>query len=67
MVQPSIIALGASLLGIVLQNYAAEYRFIYIIGTACIMGAFVIAFTEFVLFLKDSFMKSRKKAVPKTT
>ncbi len=53
MIQPSIIALGAALFGIVLQTYGTEYRFIYIIGTACIMGAFVIAITSFLLVVKD--------------
>lgn len=53
MVQPSIVALGAALFGIVLQTYGTEYRFIYIIGTACIMGAFVIAVTAFLLVVKD--------------
>ncbi|HOX34739.1 MAG TPA: hypothetical protein P5217_03390 [Methanoregulaceae archaeon] len=53
MVQPSIVALGAALFGIVLQTYGAEYRFVYIIGTACIMGAFVIAVTAFLLVIKD--------------
>ncbi len=66
MVQPSIIALGASLLGIMLQTYGAEYRAIYIIGTACIMGAFVIAFTEFVLFVKDTIVKSRHRGSSKS-
>ena len=53
MVQPSIIALVAALLGIVLQNFGGAYRFLTILGTACIMGAFIIAVTSFLLVIKD--------------
>jgi len=64
MVQPSIIALGAALFGIVLQTYGEGFRFLYIIGTACIMGAFIIALTAFLLFVKDWILSSGHPEVP---
>lgn len=63
--QPSIVALGAALLGIVLQTYGAEYRFIYIIGTACVMGAFIIAITAFLLVIKDWIFPQGQPAIQK--
>jgi hypothetical protein len=47
----SLVALAASLVGIVLERTGTPpYT---IIGTALIMGAFIIAITSFLLFLKD--------------
>lgn len=58
MVQASVIALAAALLGIVFQYAGKETPYIHIIGTACIMGAFIIAVTAFLLFLKERFLST---------
>ncbi len=51
--QASLVALAAALIGIVLERAGTGIPYLAIIGTALIMGAFIIAFTAFLLFLKD--------------
>jgi hypothetical protein len=51
--QASLVALVAALVGILLERMGGEAPYISIIGTALIMGAFIIAITAFLLFLKD--------------
>jgi hypothetical protein len=53
--QASLVALVAALLGILLERYGQGTPFITLIGTALIMGAFIIAITAFLLFLKEQF------------
>lgn len=52
--QASLVALVAALAGIVLERMGSG-SYLQIIGDALIMGAFVIAVTAFLLFLKDRF------------
>ena len=49
--QASIVALVAALAGIIIQKMGNS-NFFSIIGDAFIMGAFIIAITAFLLFLK---------------
>lgn len=56
--QASLVALVAALLGIVLERFGQGTPYISIIGTALIMGAFIIAITSFLLFLKHQFFGS---------
>jgi hypothetical protein len=53
--QASLIALAAALLGIVLERFGQGTPYISLTGTALIMGAFVIAITSFLLFLRIQF------------
>jgi hypothetical protein len=53
--QASLVALVAALAGIVLERFGSALPFVRIIGDALIMGAFVIAITAFLLFLKHRF------------
>ena len=50
--QASVVALVAALGGIVLERTAGSIPFFRIIGDALIMGAFIIAATSFLLFMK---------------
>lgn len=59
MVQASVVALAAALLGIALQYTGINTPAVSIIGTACIMGAFIIAVTAFLLFCRDRFFATR--------
>ncbi len=52
--QASLVALIAALGGIVL-GWVGSGTFLIIIGDALIMGAFIIAITSFLLFLKGRF------------
>jgi hypothetical protein len=54
-VQASLVALVAALTGIVLEKFGSELPFVRIIGDALIMGAFIIAMTAFILFVKNRF------------
>jgi hypothetical protein len=49
--QASLVALAAALIGIVLERTGTPP--LSIIGTALIMGAFIIAITSFLLFLRE--------------
>lgn len=49
--QASLVALAAALVGIVLERTGTPP--FSIIGTALIMGAFIIAITSFLLFLRE--------------
>jgi hypothetical protein len=53
--QASFVALAAALLGIVLERFGQGTPYISLTGTALIMGAFIIAITSFLLFLKAQF------------
>jgi hypothetical protein len=52
--QASLVALVAALAGIILGRVGSG-TFLMIIGDALIFGAFIIAVTAFLLFLKDRF------------
>lgn len=52
--QASLVALVAALAGIILGRVGSG-TFLMIIGDALIFGAFIIALTAFLLFLKDRF------------
>jgi hypothetical protein len=54
-VQASLVALVAALAGIVIGKFGEISPGIRIIGDAFIMGAFIIAITAFILFLKNRF------------
>jgi len=60
-VQASLVALVAALGGIVLEKLGegAGSPFVRILGEAFIMGAFIIAITAFVLFLKRSYFAEK--------
>jgi Mn2+/Fe2+ NRAMP family transporter len=51
--QASLVALVAALAGIILERVGSGTAYLMIIGDALIMGAFIIAITAFLLFLKD--------------
>jgi hypothetical protein len=53
--QASLVALVAALGGILLDKLGSGSPFITIIGDAFIMGAFIIAITAFLIFLKGRF------------
>jgi F0F1-type ATP synthase assembly protein I len=53
--QASLVALVAALAGIVLERFSGTLPFMRIIGDALIMGAFIIAITAFLLFVKNRF------------
>lgn len=53
--QASLVALIAALAGIVLERFSGDLPFLRIIGDALIMGAFIIAITAFLLFVKNRF------------
>ena len=50
--QASVVALVAALGGIAIERTAGSIPFLRIIGDALIMGAFIIAATSFLLFMK---------------
>jgi hypothetical protein len=54
--QASLVALVAALGGIVLERAGATTPYLSIIGNALIMGAFIIAITAFLLFVRDRFL-----------
>jgi hypothetical protein len=54
-VQASLVALVAALAGIVLERMDTVSPVFRILGSALIMGAFIIAITAFLLFLKNRF------------
>jgi hypothetical protein len=54
--QASLVALVAALLGIALERLGQGTPYIALTGTALIMGAFIIAITSFLLFLKAQFL-----------
>lgn len=60
MVQASVVALAAALLGIAVQYSGINAPFVSILGTACIMGAFIIAITAFLLFCKGYFFPTSR-------
>jgi len=54
-VQASLVALVAALAGIVIGKFGGDFPGILVLGDALIMGAFIIAITAFILFLKARF------------
>lgn len=56
--QASLVALVAALAGIVIERFFSSIPFLLIIGDALIMGAFIIAVTAFLLFLKAQVLGS---------
>jgi hypothetical protein len=54
--QASLVALVAALAGILLERAGSGTPYLTIIGNALIMGAFIIAITAFLIFLKDRFL-----------
>lgn len=60
MVSASVVALAAALLGIALQYTGITAPVVSILGTACIMGAFIIAITAFLVFCKERFFTVRR-------
>jgi len=54
--QASIVALVAALAGILLERMGTGTPYLMLIGDAFVMGAFIIAITSFLLFLKDQFL-----------
>ena len=50
--QASIVALVAAFIGIFLGRFGAGFPYLMILGDAFVMGAFIIASTAFLLFLK---------------
>jgi hypothetical protein len=65
--QASLIALAAALLGIVLERTGEGTPYLSIIGTALIMGAFIIAITSFLLYLKERFLSSGRDEIAWTS
>ncbi len=57
-VQASLVALVAALCGIIMDKFLGTTPVFRIIGDALIMGAFIIAITAFLLFLKKRFLGS---------
>lgn len=57
--QASLVALVAALGGVLLEKLGSGIPFLVIIGDALIMGAFIIAITAFLLFLKARLFGSR--------
>lgn len=53
--QASLVALVAALVGIGLEKMGSGSPAIVLFGDALIMGAFIIAVTSFLLFLKNRF------------
>ena len=53
--QASIVALVAALAGIIIERLGETIPGLRIIGDALIMGAFIIAITAFLLFMKAQF------------
>ena len=51
--QASIVALVAAFIGIFMGRFGGGVSYLAILGDAFIMGAFIIASTSFLLFLKD--------------
>jgi hypothetical protein len=56
--QASLVALVAALAGIILERMGSGTPYLVILGDALIMGAFIIAITSFLLFLKDRFLST---------
>ncbi len=56
--QASLVALVAALAGIILERMGSGTPYLVIIGDALVMGAFIIAITSFLLFLKDRFLST---------
>ena len=50
--QASLVALVAALAGIILERAGGGTPYLSIIGNALIMGAFIIAITAFLLFMR---------------
>jgi hypothetical protein len=57
-VQASIVALVAALAGIIIERLGETIPGLRIIGDALIMGAFIIAITAFLLFMKAQFFSA---------
>lgn len=53
--QASLVALAAALAGIVLEKAGGGSPPVTLLADALIMGAFIIAITAFLLFLKERF------------
>ncbi len=53
--QASLVALVAALAGIILERLGSGTPYLMILGDALIMGAFIIAITSFLLFLRGRF------------
>jgi hypothetical protein len=54
--QASLVALVAALAGIILERVGSGTPYLIIIGDALIMGAFIIAITSLLMFLKDQIL-----------
>jgi hypothetical protein len=54
--QASLVALIAALAGIILERVGAGTPYLMLIGDALVMGAFIIAITSLLLFLKTQFL-----------
>jgi hypothetical protein len=52
-IQAMLVALCAVCIGVVFTLFGAESLFIGIVGKMFIMGAFIIAITAFLLFLRE--------------
>jgi hypothetical protein len=59
-VQAMIVALGAVIIGVVFGMLGSDSIFIGIVGKMFIMGAFVIACTAFILFLREWALPQRE-------
>jgi hypothetical protein len=53
--QASLVALIAALAGIILERVGAGTPYLMLIGDSLVMGAFIIAITSLLLFLKTQF------------
>jgi hypothetical protein len=51
--QASVVALVAVFIGIFMGRFGSELPYLRILGDAFVMGAFIIASTSFLLFLKS--------------
>jgi Mn2+/Fe2+ NRAMP family transporter len=54
--QASLVALVAALAGIILERAGSGTPYLMIFGDALIMGAFIIAITSFLIFLRDQLL-----------
>ncbi len=54
--QASLVALVAALAGIILERVGSGAPYLMIFGDALIMGAFIIAITSFLIFLRDQLL-----------
>ena len=55
--QASLVALVAALVGIFMERFGSGIPYLEILGDALVMGAFIIAITSFLLFLKSQLFR----------